>query len=77
MDKDESKSIIVDKCSSKDKESDCVHKNLNKQKGAKNKSEYEESSDTNEVSKYFNKFECGKNLMNRLDVTYEQTCMAT
>ena len=77
MDKDESKSTIVEKCSSKDNESECVHKHLNKQKVAKNKSEYEESSDTNEVSKYFNIFECGKNLINRLDMTYEQTCMAT
>ena len=39
--------------------------------------EYEESLVTKEVPSYFNIFECGRNLLDRLDVTYEQACMAT
>ena len=39
--------------------------------------EYEESSITKEVPSYFNIFECGKNILDRLDVTYEQACMVT
>ena len=27
--------------------------------------------------RYFNLFECGKNLLNRLDSMYEQACMET
>ena len=26
---------------------------------------------------YFNIFECGRDILNRLDVTYEQACMTT
>ena len=51
--------------------------NINKQKGAKNEAEYEEYSVTDEVPSYFNIFECGRNILNRLDVTYERVCMAT
>ena len=32
---------------------------------------------TDEVTSYFIIFECGRNLLNRLDVMYEQACMAT
>ena len=39
--------------------------------------EYEESSVTKEVPSYFNIFECGRNSLDRLDMTYEQACMAT
>ena len=39
--------------------------------------EYKESSVTKEVTSYFNIFKCGRNLLDRLDVTYEQACMAT
>ena len=46
-------------------------------KNAKNEAEYEESSVTDEVTSYFNIFECRRNILNRLDVTYEQGCMAT
>ena len=48
-----------------------------KQKDEDNETEYEESSVTNDVPMYFNVFECGKNLLNRLDVSYERACMAT
>ena len=76
-DEDESKSIIVDKCSTKEDESEYVHKNINKQKDANNEVEYEEYSVTYEVQNYFNIFECVRNILNRLDVTYERLCMAT
>ena len=32
---------------------------------------------TEKVTSYFNRFECGKNLLDQLDVTYQQTFMAT
>ena len=43
----------------------------------KKDAEYEESSVTKEVRSYFNIFECGRNLLARLDGTYERACMAT
>ena len=76
-DEDESEGIIVDKCSTEEEESEWVHKNINKQKDVNNEADYEESSVTDEVPSYFNIFECGSNLLNRLDVTYERACMAT
>ena len=39
--------------------------------------EYKESSVTKEVTSYFNIFECGRNLLDRLDVTYQRAFMAT
>ena len=74
-DEDESKGIIVVKCYTEEDESECVYKNINKQKDAKNEAEYEEYSVTNELPSYFNRFEWGRNLLNRIDVTYEQACM--
>ena len=65
----ESKGIIVNKCSTEEDESECVYKNINKQK--------EESSFTDEVPSYFNIFECCRDILNRLDMTYERACMAT
>ena len=53
---DESKDIIVDECSTEEDESECVHKNINKQKDANNEAEYEEYSLTDEVPSYFNIF---------------------
>ena len=46
-------------------------KNINKKKDAKNEAEYEESSVIDEVLNYLNIFECGRNILNRLDVKYE------
>ena len=48
-DKDKPKSIIVDKCSTEEDESELIHKNINKQKSANNKAEYEESIVIDEV----------------------------
>ena len=42
----------------------------------KKDAEYKEYSVTNEVPSYFNIFECGGNHLDRIDVMYEQTCMA-
>ena len=39
--------------------------------------EYKKSSVTKEVPSYFNIFECGRNLLDRLDGTYGRVCMAT
>ena len=73
-DKDKSKCIIVNKYSTEEDESQCV---INKQKDAKNKTDYGESSVTNDVPRYFNVFECGGNILNRIDVSYERACMDT
>ena len=72
-----SKGIIVNKCFTEEDESECFQKNINKQKDANNKANYEEYSVTDEVPSYFNIFECGRNILNRLDVMNERACMAT
>ena len=46
-------------------------KKLNRQKDAKNEAEYEEF-----LLSCFNIFKCGKDILNRLDMTYERACMA-
>ena len=48
MEKDESKRIIVNECSTKEYEYECAHKNIHKQKDAENETEYEESSVTDQ-----------------------------
>ena len=74
---DESKGITVKECSIQEDESECVHKNINKQIDAKNEAEYEEYSVTREFLSYFILFEYGRNILNRLKVTYKRACMAT
>ena len=39
--------------------------------------EHKEPSVTQKVASYFNIFECGRNLLDKLDVTYQQAFMAT
>ena len=39
--------------------------------------EHKEPSVTEKVTNYFNIFECGRNLLDKLDVTYQQAFMAT
>ena len=39
--------------------------------------EHREPSVTQKVKSYFNIFECGRNLLDQLDVTYQQSFMAT
>ena len=48
MDRDASKIIILDEISTEESESECVHKNINKQKDAKNEAEYEEPTVTHD-----------------------------
>ena len=50
---------------------------INRQKDANNEAEYEESSVTYEVPCYFNIFKCGRNILNRHDVTYKRAGIAT
>ena len=46
-------------------------------KYAQNETEYEEYSVTHEVPSYLNIFDCGKNILNILDVTYKHAYVAT
>ena len=39
--------------------------------------EYKEPPVNKEMTSYFNIFECGRNILDRLDVTYQKTFMAT
>ena len=39
--------------------------------------EHKQPSVTEKVTSYFNIFECGRNLLDQLDVTYQQAFMAT
>ena len=48
-----------------------------KKKDANNETEYEESSVTYDVPSYFNVFERGRKILNRLDMSYERACVAT
>ena len=63
-----------------ERESECIHKSINKEKDANNETENEEPLGTyNPVVKdprEFNIFECGKNILNRLYVTCERAYMA-
>ena len=54
MDEEESKVIIIDERSMEEDKSECVPKNINKQKDAKNEAYYDESSVTHEVQSCFN-----------------------
>ena len=90
---EESKHIIVheglsESCSTNERES--KHRIANETWSQKNSAdvseytiteqkdkEYKETSVTKKVTSYFNIFECGRNLLDRLDVTYEQECMDT
>ena len=51
-------------------------KKYKQKKDIKNEVDYEESSVIDEVPRYFNIFECGRNILSRLDVKYERVCMA-
>ena len=92
-DKEESKGIIVHEdlsqsCSTNEGESklSIANKNLSQKNSAdeseytiteKKDEEYKEYAVTKEVPSYSNIFECGRNILYRLEVTYEQACMAT
>ena len=76
-DEDESEGFIVNECFTEEDKSECVHKNINKQKDVNIEAEYEKYSVTDEVPIYFNIFECGRNLFNKIDMTYDRACMYT
>ena len=65
------KIIIVNEISTEESESEFFHKNINKERYAKNEAENEEPTVTDDpVVKepiYFNIFERGKNLLNHID----------
>ena len=65
--KSESKGIIINKCSTEEDKSECV---INKQKYANNEVTYD-------VPSYFNVLKCGRNILDRIDVSYERACMVT
>ena len=92
-DEDESKQIIVHKTLSEnistdvsESERNIVNETLSQNNSAdlpeytitelKDK-EHKEPSATKEVKLYFNIFECGRNLLDRLNVTYQRAFMAT
>ena len=69
-----SKSVIVDESSTEESESECVRKNINKEKDANNETEHEEPFVANnpvvkELS-YFKLLECGKNILNMQKSVY-------
>ena len=74
IDEDKSKGIIVNEFSTEEDEPECV---LNKQRDTKNDTEYEEYSVTYDVPIYFNVLECGRKILNILDLPFEVVCMAT
>ena len=81
IDGSEYESVTVDGSSLEESESENVQKsiNRNKEKYAIDETQHEEPSVIynpviNEPS-YFNIFECGKNILNRIYATCEQACM--
>ena len=83
MDQGESESVAVDESSKDERKPKSVHKSINtsKEKYAIDEKEHEGNLVTDNPvitdPGYFNLFECGKNLLNRLDTTSERACMAT
>ena len=92
-DKDESKEIIVHKTLSENNYKDISESErniINETLSQKNSvdvpentitelkdKEHKEPSVTHKVTSYFNIFECGGNLLDQLDVTYQQAFMST
>ena len=72
-DKGESEGIIIDVSSTEESESESVHKSINKEKYEIDEKENEETlvkyNPFVKETSYFNLFECGKNILNRLDAT--------
>ena len=78
----ENKKVLLSKKSStEDRKPEIVHKSINEEKYSIDETEHEEPLVTdNPVVKelsYFNLFECGENILNRLDTTCERECMET
>ena len=73
MDVSESERNIVNETLLQNNSADVSENNITYLKGM----EHKEPSVTQKVKGYFNIFECGRNLLNRLDVTYQQAFMDT
>ena len=73
MDVSESKRNIVNKTLSQNNSADVSEYTITELKDK----EYKEPSVTKEVKRYFNIFECGMNILDRLDVTYQRSFVAT
>ena len=69
----ESKRNIVNKIESQNNSADVSDYTIKELKGK----EYREPSETKVVTSYFKIFECGRNLLDRLDVMYQRAFMAT
>ena len=71
--KDKSKNIIVDEISTEESESECFHINKNKEKYEKDERYHKENTITYDAfikePIYVKIFECGNNLLKRLDAT--------
>ena len=82
-DKYGSENVIVDESSMEKSEPESIHKSINKNEGkyAIDVTEHEEHlvKDNPAINdpRYFKLFECGKYLLNRIDVTFKRACMAT
>ena len=92
-DKDESKEIIMHKTLSENQSKDIseskfniIHETLSQNNSVDvpenvitelKQDEHKEPSVTKKVTSYFNIFECGRNILDQLDVTYQQAFMAT
>ena len=64
---------IVNKTLSKNNSVDVLDNAIMELKDKENK----ETSETEKVTSYFNIFECGRNLLDQLDGTYQRDFMAT
>ena len=73
MDVSKSERNIVNKTLSQNKSTDVTEYTKTELKGE----EHKETSVIKEVKSYFNSFECGRNLSDRLDVTYQRSFMST
>ena len=81
MDEDKSKSIIIDEIYMEEREWECIHKIIKKEKYANNEAEHEEPTVTNDPvvkqEEYFDIFKCGENILNKHDAMCKQACMTT
>ena len=80
MDEDESKIMIDHESSIEERESECVHKSVNKEKMQKLSiawGTFGYGKPSCQETIYFNIFECGKNILNKIDATCKRACIAT
>ena len=80
-DEKKQKNIIGDEINLEESKSECIHKSVDNEKDAKNEAYHEEPRFTDDPFAkepiYFSIFECVNNLLNKLEATCKQACMAT